>query len=355
MTSTPQDAMLDILIEDLDQAEALYKPTQFWRAALNRLTQELRGNGLNRFRSLPGSLSFFVPTYSFPGYHNDSEIFSGLRKALGNLQLGDIRCATHLERLLSGESQAESDYRVLLASDTPVSPFFDQFSESSVAEPIEQFEFDGRRFSRSSLNYLLGLAFLKRHCDLSSIRNVLEIGGGFGTLGEILLNDSRNDFFYIDVDIPPTVHCAHHYLQNLYGSDAILSYAKTRYLESLNISGMAAKHKAAILPSWQLPRLHGKIDLFVNFISFQEMEPNVVRNYLLEVARLGADYVLLRNIREGKAKAVSPDSVGVIHPILGEMYDAFLGGYQLIASNIIPFGCHTVDGFNSELRLYHRR
>ena len=355
MTPTPQDTALDALLEDLDRADALYQPTQFWRAALNKLVSELRGSALDRFRSLPGPLSFFVPTYGFPGYNDDKQRFAKLQQALADLQLGDSRCANHLERLLSGEAQAESDYRVLLASDTSASPFLDRFSESSVAEPIEQFEFDDRRFSRSSLNYLLGLSFLKNNCDLSGVRNVLEIGGGFGSLGEILLADSRNDYFYIDIDIPPTVHCAHHYLQRILGNEAVLSHAETRGLKSLKINNIAANYKAAVLPSWQLPALHGKIDLFVNFISFQEMEPSVVRNYLAEVDRLGATYVLLRNIMEGKAKATSVDSVGVVDPIVGEMYDTFLEGYQLIAKNTIPFGYRTVDGFHSELRLYRRK
>ena len=51
---------------------------------------------------------------------------------------------------------------------------------------------------------------------------------------------------------------------------------------------------------WQIEKLKGKIDLFVNFISFQEMEPEVVKNYLLKVINLKPKYILLRNLREGK-------------------------------------------------------
>lgn len=348
------DATLDVLLRDMDAADPLYRPTQFWRGAAEEMAKDLRGTGLSSFRSLPGPLSFFVPTYSFPGYRTDSRRFASVHQALAGLHLSDARCAIHLERLLSGEALAESDYRVLLASDMPVAPFLDRFSESSIGEPIEQFEFDGRRFGRASLNYLLGLAFLKRHCDLSGIRTVLEIGGGFGALGEVLLADPRNNCFYIDIDIPPTLHCARHYLAAIHGDEAILDYAATREHSTLDIASMQSSYRAATLASWQIPKLRGQIDLFVNFISFQEMEPDVVRNYLSEVDRLGARLVLLRNIREGKAKA-APGTVGVIEPIRGDMYDGFLRNYRLVARNTVPFGHRTVDGFHSELRVYERR
>ncbi|NIB31764.1 putative sugar O-methyltransferase [Pseudonocardia sp. MCCB 268] len=45
--------------------------------------------------------------------------------------------------------------------------------------------FDGRLFSRSSFNYLRGLVLLKRAVPDLDVSTVLEIGGGFGTLGEI--------------------------------------------------------------------------------------------------------------------------------------------------------------------------
>ena len=55
--------------------------------------------------------------------------------------------------------------------------------------------------------------------------------------------------------------------------------------------------KITCLSSWQIEKLLGKIDIFVNFISFQEMEPKVVRNYINHVIRLSPKFILLRNLR----------------------------------------------------------
>jgi hypothetical protein len=109
-----------------------------------------------------------------------------------------------------------------------------------------------------------------------------------------------------------------------------------------------------VLCAWQLEKLRGQVDLFVNFISFQEMEPHIVRNYLSHVARLGTRWVLLRNMREGKQKRSAGHHVGVDTPILGDDYLAMLPGYELVARNVLPFGYRTVDGFHSELLLLRK-
>ncbi len=114
---TKADDVLDTLLRDMDAADPLYRFTSFWRTALDKLVPQLKGDSLSKFRSLPGPLSFIVPTYSFPGYTSAPERFSPLHNALSKLELGDARCATHLDRRLNGEAQAESDYRVLLAAE----------------------------------------------------------------------------------------------------------------------------------------------------------------------------------------------------------------------------------------------
>ena len=110
----------------------------------------------------------------------------------------------------------------------------------------------------------------------------------------------------------------------------------------------------SFFPTWKIEKLRGKIDLFVNFISFQEMEPDVVKNYLMVVSKLGADVILLRNMKEGKQKATK-ENVGVETPIISDDYEKFLPDYALLDTNIIPFGFTTVDNFNSELLIFKKK
>lgn len=111
--------------------------------------------------------------------------------------------------------------------------------------------------------------------------------------------------------------------------------------------------KVSNLPSWKVENLQGKIDLFVNFISFQEMEPEIVRNYLEQVSRLDADWILLRNMREGK-QVRSDNAIGVRKPVRTENYLEILKGYSLVEKNVIPYGFKTADGYHSEIMLFKR-
>jgi putative sugar O-methyltransferase len=330
----------------------LYQPTVFWDEASSRIVDEIRAHGVESFRSLSEPLGFFVPTFGVPGNGFSSEqveaLLTGLRRDFPDAK----KCELALGQFLNGEMSALADYRTLVAADdAKKKPYLHRFSESSVGAPIEQFEFGARHFSRSSLNYLLGLALLKKHLNGDVPRTVLEIGGGFGTLGEVLSTCGIDDLRYIDIDIPPTSFVAQHYLTEVLGPEGVATYEQTRERESIPIASLP---QAAVLCSWQIERLKGKVDLFVNFISFQEMEPHIVSNYLGHVARLGTRWVLLRNLREGKQLRKN-DWVGVDVPILSNDYLAMLPDYELVERNVLPFGYRTVDNFHSELLLLRRK
>lgn len=349
-----QNRLLSLMFKDMAKQSDLYKPTTFWSEASHVIRRELEAKGMENFRSLDSCLSMFVPTYAYPGYHKNKSIFDKTKASLAEASL-DVKSNLKLAMLFSGEIQAFADYRVLRAGNKAYAPFTDSVSESSVANPIERYTFEGRNFSRSFLNYLLGLSFLKQHVDTSDIKTVMEIGGGFGTLGEILLSDERNDCFYINADIPPVSFVSSYYLKEVFGAESIADYADLRDEETLNIDTLKQAYKAINICSWQVPKLRGKIDLFVNFISFQEMEPDVVQNYCHFISDLNPEFILLRNIEEGKKKKDSETLCGVESPILGSDYDKFLPRYELKATDGAIFGFKTEDNFHSQLRLYVRK
>lgn len=329
-----------------------YQPSRFWCEASSTIVDEIIKYGLNHSRSLPTALDFFVPTYGSPGGGFRRDQMEALLSYFRSIWPEERKPQLALEKFTSGHFSALSDYRVLKASDDfKKLPYLHYFSESKVGNPIERFEFEGRIFSRSSLNYLLGLAMLKKHLHQDIPRTVLEIGGGFGTLGEVLGSSGIPDFQYIDVDIPPTSFIAQHYLGQIFGVRNLFTYAQSAKLKTIEINELP---RLSVLCSWQIERLVGQIDLFVNFISFQEMEPHIVKNYLRHVTRLGAKWILLRNMKEGKNITNGKD-VGVIKPVLGDDYLNMLPDYELLERNVFPFGYETVDGFNSELILLKLR
>lgn len=340
--------LLEQMQADMAGQPALFQPTPFWQAASERIITELAAAGFADFRQLAAIRDFFVPSYGPPGNMLSPAQAAHLEATLLDTVARGSKTHLTLRQALDGEAWALADYRTFLAGDRPeIAPDLSRVSESTVGNPPDAFEIEDRRFSRSMLNYLHGLVFLKQQLGDTGIRTVLEIGGGYGTLGEILSQTGR-DYAYVDVDIPPTSAVASYYLAQQPGIE-LTDYEETRGEGPIAVP---APGRQMVLCPWQLPRLTGQVDLLWNFISFQEMEPEVVRFYLAQGARLGARYVLLRNMREGKQKRSAANPVGVDRPIRGEDYDTFLPGYRLQATNVFPFGYRTIDGYHSELRLY---
>ncbi|MCG7647952.1 MULTISPECIES: putative sugar O-methyltransferase [Alteromonas] len=335
--------------EDMKAQSTLYQPTEFWAKASEKIFENLASEGIANFRRASLPLSFFVPTYGQPG-NGLGQTSEALIQALADhINLSEKQKQT-LNAMFIGRQQAEADYRVLLASHSPqADKSLLNFSESEVGNPLEHFEFDGKKFSRSALNYLLGLAFLNQFTPLKNLRTVVEIGGGFGTLGEILAK-TNNNVKYMDFDIAPTLNVADYYLSNVFGRDNVGGY----FQQETPVDAGESNRPLNVFGAWQIEALDEPIDLFVNFISFQEMEPEVVQNYLNHVDRVKTKWVLLRNIREGK-QTIKEHGFGVNEPIYTEDYKKMLPNYEPISSNVRPFGLKTLDGFHSELLLFERK
>ncbi len=203
------------------------------------------------------------------------------------------------------------------------------------------------------LRYLKCLVFLKKKVDSRCIENVLEIGGGFGTLGEIFLKSPNRDYFYLNVDIPPLAAVATHYLQQVFGPDRVADYLQTRDMAVIDIEELQAKNiQAAVICPWQLPRVQGRFQLFVNTSSFQEMEPEVVGNYVAHLDRLVTHYFLLRNSRYGKKVAVNETDIGVKEQVKQEHYKELFAPYTFVALDARVFGQTTTGGFASEVMIF---
>jgi putative sugar O-methyltransferase len=343
---------LDQAFKDMDSQNELYKPSSFWADASVKIAAALKENGVENFRRIAENLMFFVPTYGCPGNSFTPQMQQDIIDFLNKSYPQAKKPQQTIELLLSGYQSALADYRVFLAAEDPEKkPRLVDFSESEFGNPVEQFEFNNKKYSRSSLNYLLGLQLLKKHLT-DDIHTVLEIGGGFGTLGEIFAKSNVNNFRYIDVDIPPTLFVAENYLRAALPHKNVSGYLDTKNSDALKISELP---DISVLASWQLPKLQGNVDLFVNFISFQEMEPHIVKNYFSHVDRLQSKWILLRNMREGKQVKKNTQDLGVEQPILSDDYISMLPNYQLVTRQVHPFGFKTVDNFHSELLLFKRR
>ena len=336
-------------IQELCRQEELYQPGSFWKNAILDIGEVFIKNGIASFRKEDTNLNFFVPTYGSPGNGFTLTETEKLEKTLTSLS--SKKQKAQIKHFFDGKAHAMADYRTFVSSLRENKKIdLVQFSESSIGNPIEHFLFDGRLYSRSALNYLLGLSFLRKVDPDFFPKVILEIGGGFGTLGEIVGKTFKYECKYIDVDLPPLFLIAETYIKKAFNDNTTCYNRPIYQTESIAIKELPL---FTFLPNWQLSKLRGKIDLFVNFISFQEMEPDIVKNYAQLISKLNPKYILLRNLREGKQRE-KKGVLGVKNPILKKDYLNVFDGYQLLETNVVPFGFQTVDGFNSELMVLKR-
>ena len=341
MTGTNELRLLDLMLEDLEHAPVAYKPTNFWASELSTIIDELRTHGVETFRRHPSARMFYAPTYA-----------TGSRKQrFSSNALARVDQGRSLAEKIENRHLAEFDYRLVKGLD-PDGRLLTA-SESTFGQPAEQFVFDGRRYSRSFLNYLRGLVFFKRLVPGAQLETVVELGGGYGTLGEIL-TQTEPSITYVDSDIPPVAFVATCYLRHVFGAARVADYSETRESDKIDLGQLRRDGRSAVVPSWQFPNLVGSIDLFANFISFQEMEPDVVRNYVAHVQDLGPRWVLLRNQRDGKPLATKPGDIGVFEPVTRQTYIDAFSEYDVLGIDSTLFGDEQ-HGQVSEVMVLARR
>lgn len=342
---------LDVTLADMSGADALYRATQFWSHCSLPIVAEMKTKGLQGFKAHDSGLMWYVPSYA-KGRERWSRLLLSLRrKGL----LPSAKIVRRLEEYLSGRPLALADYRVACAASMRRSPFL-QGGESAEGNGLLH-QIEGANFGKAALNYVRGLAFLEKtpgYFD-DEARTFLEIGGGFGGLGEIVLKNSDQNR-YIDIDIPPVLTSATYYLKALFGEDNVYSYSQSRNAAEIKIAEVFAAHRAACLPPWQLENLRGTVDCFVNFVSFQEMEPHVVENYIRKVMPLTRKYVILRNSRHGKKVATDSSQTHVERKTTLDMMINWFSDFRLVDRDSLVFGDESRFGsFKSEVAILVRQ
>lgn len=316
--------LTDRTLTELRECDSIFRPTSFWGPALDQLLGDMTALGLSQFKRWPSAGFWFLPTYG-QGFIN-ATIRQLFRRA-SNLNPSATR--DYVSSALNGMFLGFRDYDALrLAWDQSRWPAdLEGVGESTLGDPWQLFPLSpvkGVRFGRAYVNYLLMMAALSRHIDAAPKR-VLEIGGGFGVLGEILLARDP-EATYVNLDIPPLVTVSSYYLTELFGDDRVQTYD-----DSIAATGPIEVTGSAVLPNYRLPDITGPFDVFVNSFSFQEMEPDVVEHYAAEVSRLDAEWIVSLNSRHGKPTVADGNAIGVVDPVTSARIIDIFGrhGYEL--------------------------
>ena len=323
-SSVDWDALTARTLDGIERSGERFRPTTFWSPGLRQLVDDLETHGLSSFKSWPAAAFWFYPRYG-----NGLRPTTVTRLYEHATRLNPAVRKPWFMRALDGSQSARRDFDVVrLAWDQSRWPFdLEGLGESGVGSPPEVHHLTGSRtvgWTRPYLNYLLCLAALSRHVDTPP-RTFLEIGGGYGVLGEIVMSRDP-EARYVNLDIPPLLTVASYYLRTLFGGRVAVYDAR------MADTGRVVVPDSACLPNWRIGDLDGTFDVFVNSFSFQEMEPEIVSHYVDEVAARKVSFVVSLNSRRGKPRAADRGDIGVLEPVTSDRIVALFEtrGYRLL-------------------------
>ena len=268
----------------------MYKPCPYWTKYCERTAHAIRKDGVETFRSNSRISKGYADTVvmdPFDLVSNDS-----LKKKVHKL----IRDNPTVKKYLLGPyiKLSESQYREAqmyrnLYFTNILGEWFDKFSkkhslpDTLVGEPQDIVTINEQKIGLSYLSSYLRIYNYSKHIDFSKIESVFEIGGGFGSFSHTLLHLYPNIRKLVYLDIPPILYVGTQYLKYFY-HNKVMDYTQTSKLKTLTFEPNDKREIMAICP-WQIEKLDAKFDFFWNSASFQEMTPDVVRNYTSHINR----------------------------------------------------------------------
>jgi putative sugar O-methyltransferase len=343
--------LLKLMLDDTNQAADIYKPTNYWSVYEKRFLPELQKLGLHNFRRRKNSvLNSFGATDLFSPYGIDLlrnglllnqvakkfpfwkalllKINSLLNKALPfrlpyDMNLEELRMTAYHVSCLLGE----------ICKSRPLA----KLNISLAGNPEDVFVVNGKPYTVSILKYYLQYAYCCKFINFDKISVLVELGSGMGKQVEII-KKLHPQITFLLFDIPPQLYVCEQYLKYVFPNE-VVSYRETRPMDSSAFISYLKKGKIYILGNWKFPILANlDIDLFWNATSFQEMEPEVVANYLAYINK-SAKAVFIKAIMEGKELTQEKGKHGVIRQTTIEDYKKGLSNFKLIdlSNQLFPF------------------
>ena len=144
--------------------------------------------------------------------------------------------------------------------------------EKNIGNCDNSINFKGTWFDFGIFNHLKRYQRIQKYIQDNFF--ILEIGGGFGELSRIILNNKNVKYFL--VDLPESNLMCNYYLQSHFPKKKIFNYSDyKKYKLEDNIENF----DIFILPSRTLINQDIKFDFIINTSSFMEMNKNIIRKY----------------------------------------------------------------------------
>ena len=326
-------ALLDRMMAGLAEADPKYQPTNYWQLYQAPVLDELRDLGLSGFRRRRHTL---LDTFGATDTLARAEIAVGGRWSarLSPIARKVFDAIPGVEAAVSGLAPGEiTAYFFERVREKCATAGLDmaRLGTSAIGDPEDLVEIEGQLWSIAHLQHCAMIADALRNIPFREDTVFCELGAGMGRTVEALARQFHSATLLL-FDIPPQLYVAHQYLTAVFGP-RVLPYGTLG--DAAMPEGAVPAHlrgRIIVEPSWRFPAWRGaRVDLFWNSASFQEMEPDVVANYLGGVSAMAPAHVYINALPKGNYWGERrPGSGGTRQPVTDRVYqDSLAPAYRL--------------------------
>jgi putative sugar O-methyltransferase len=328
--------LLNLMNADMDNANELYKPTNYWAYKASFLMPNLVKEGLKDFRRKSSSVfSSFGGVDIYPSYLLDirkSRIFNNRflrdidawKKILNFLN----KIINIFVNLIPGLKTylIRKPYRFAKSIEKGTNAkSIDLFDASLAGNPEYVFKVNDKTYTNNIIDYYIRYVYCSKFINFDDIKVIVELGSGSCKLTEVIKKLHPHITFLL-FDISPQLYVGESYLKEVFKDD-VVSFRETREMSKIP---ELEQGKIYFFGSWQIPFLKDfKYDIFFNLTSFQEMEPNVVANYISFING-NSKYVYLHSKMDGKEIAVEKGGFGVLEQTTLKDFTKGFSKYKMI-------------------------
>ncbi len=344
--------LLNRMIKDMREAPLFYRPTNYWQNYELRTIKYLKDNGLKNFRSYgTDTLSTFSAGTSrsmpldqryknlidFKGIRKSSiraTIFKFYGKAFDRLgkKFDIINLTKYFDNernnLATFKDFKSWQYRYAKTMET-VSGLnvLDSIEDSSIGNPYDLFQINGKRYTKTFLRYFEQMVYVNNRINLRNGNSVMEIGTGYGGNAEVYAK-SFPHITYFNFDIPLQLYVSQQYLSTVFPGKV---YTYENFLANEKVT--LGKYQIFLLPTWALESISGiNFELFINSASFQEMEPDIVKNYY-ELIKDKVNHAYLFQLRYGTYKKTSEHPGGCVEPLKADDFPSIFKDFKILSKD----------------------
>jgi putative sugar O-methyltransferase len=280
----------------MSAGDSVYLPSKYWQGLVRINAEQLDARGFENFKRTVAT-NYFTWTH---GSDFRSHLLSLARRAPLSEWPGLLRgldwrgvsptldrrhslILSIFTRLVWSHARRHDPLKLL-----------DALEEPEIGNPF-QIYMNGRLISQDLANSVL--EFYSSTEESTGVREVCELGAGYGRLAYVFLN--ALPCRYTIIDIPPALCVSERYLSEVFPGKKVFSFREFRAYEEVREEFEASDirfllpHQAEMLPD-------NSVDLFLNISSLHEMTREQVSAYFRMIGRLTRGRFYTKQWMEGR-------------------------------------------------------